>query len=827
VGTAAAGAVAADADPATGATGATGARAGHLPGSYRGAMATRAPARSLADDLRARDDAALARLLAARPDLAAPAAADLTSLAARCATRASVQRALDRLPAPELQLVEVLAVLPEPATRAAARRLWGRDVEPALAVLREQALVWGPDTDLRLVLAAREVLGQHPAGLGPPLAEALGRRSPARLAALVADLDLPETGDPEAALQALAGHLGTAAVVRALVDSAPDGARAVLDRLTWGPPVGQVPAADRAVRASSASTPVEWLLARGLLAVADAGHVVLPREVALVLRGGRVHREVAGAPPDLPAGRRPQRVVDAAAAGAAADAVRLVRALGELWSLAPPAVLRSGGAGVRELRRTAAALDVDERTAALAAEVAAAAGLVADDGDVEPVWVPTPAFDEWEREGVAARWGVLAGAWLRTSRVPGLVGSRDAKDALRNALGPDLDRPSAAPVRRHVLADLAAAPPGTAADREVLLERLRWAAPRRAGRLRSDLLGWTLEEAAWLGVTGAGALSAHGRALVLSGPEDAVPLLEAALPEPVDAVLLQADLTAVAPGPLRSDLERELDLVADVESRGGATVYRFSAGSVRRALDAGRSADEVLAFLAASSRTPVPQPLSYLVADVARRHGRVRVGTAGAYLRADDESVLAELLADRRAAPLRLRRLAPTVLVSEAEPGQVLALLQGMGLAPAAERGDGELLVRRPDARRTGPRRPPRPLTLDPPTPTPEHLQALVRSLRAGDLASAQAARHTAAAAGAPPLQPMDPALSLSALREAAADRRRVWIGYVDQAGRLSHRVVDPLGVDGGTVRAFDHGVDEVRTFSVHRVTGVAPAEAP
>ena len=65
--------------------------------------------------------------------------------------------------------------------------------------------------------------------------------------------------------------------------------------------------------------------------------------------------------------------------------------------------------------------------------------------------------------------------------------------------------------------------------------------------------------------------------------------MAAHLPAPVDHVLLQADLTAVAPGPLEGSLAQFMRLVADVESRGGATVYRFSAESLRRGLDAGWS----------------------------------------------------------------------------------------------------------------------------------------------------------------------------------------------------------------------------------------------
>jgi len=61
--------------------------------------------RSLADDLRARSDAELADVLIARPDLARPAPADLTSLAARAVTQASVQRAIESLNRAQLQVL--------------------------------------------------------------------------------------------------------------------------------------------------------------------------------------------------------------------------------------------------------------------------------------------------------------------------------------------------------------------------------------------------------------------------------------------------------------------------------------------------------------------------------------------------------------------------------------------------------------------------------------------------------------------------------------------------------------------------------------------------
>ncbi len=197
----------------------------------------------------------------------------------------------------------------------------------------------------------------------------------------------------------------------------------------------------------------------------------------------------------------------------------------------------------------------------------------------------------------------------------------------------------------------------------------------------------------------------------------------------------------MAPGPLERPLAETLSVLADVESKGGATVYRFTPGSVRRALDAGQAASDLHAFLAAHSRTPVPQPLSYLIDDVARRHGHLRIGAASAYVRCDDEAVLNEILADRRSTGLRLRRLAPTVLAAQADPGSLLEALREMGYAPAAESAEGDVLITRAGARRTPPRTPPAPVPEGPPTPDATLLGAAVRAIRAGDTAATVPAR--------------------------------------------------------------------------------------
>ncbi len=344
---------------------------------------------------------------------------------------------------------------------------------------------------------------------------------------------------------------------------------------------------------------------------------------------------------------------------------------------------------------------------------------------------------------------------------------------------------------------------------------LVWRAPRRGGRLRDRVLDLALAEAELLGLTGRGALTSYAATLLGGDDRGAARALSGLLPEPLDHVLVQPDLTVVAPGPLERDLAHELGLVADVESTGGATVYRVSEGSVRRALDAGRSAGELHELFRTRSRTPVPQSLTYLVDDVARRHGRLRVGASTSYLRCDDEALLTEVLASRRARDLGLRRLAPTVLTSVVPVGQVLEDLRAMGYAPAAEAPDGALLVARPDARRTALR--PRPQRWNDGGGLDAEQAALaVTALRAGDVA-ARAARR------APVLSRRSTTSdTLAFLQDAARGGRQVWVGYVDAQGRSTSRVVEPRSVEGGYVTAYDHLRQEDRTFSLHRITGVA-----
>ncbi|MFL6130643.1 MAG: helicase-associated domain-containing protein [Mycobacteriales bacterium] len=622
--------------------------------------------------------------------------------------------------------------------------------------------------------------------------------------------------------------LGDRARLDALLAGAGERERDVLGQLAAGPPLGTVRDATRPVPAEDADTPVRWLLAHGLLVAIDPDTVELPREVGLAVRGGAPLGPLRLSPPDTPTTTVGPEPADAAGAGQVLTMLRLAETLLEAYALDPPAELRSGGLGVRDLRRAARVLDSDERAAALLLEVLRAAGLLDLSGGLEPGWLPAAGYDLWLGLDPARRWARLAASWLAMTRMPALVGQRDDRGRALAPLSADVERTSAPGTRRRVLGVLAELPAGDAASGSGVAGELAWRSPRRGGQ-RTDLVGAVLDEAETLGLTGRGALTSYGREL-LGGTEEVrvAALLAGRLPPPVDHVLVQADLTVVAPGPLETDLAREMALVADVESAGAATVYRVTEATVRRALDAGRAAAELHELFRSRSRTPVPQALTYLVDDVARRHGTLRVGGSASYLRCDDEALLAAVVADRRVESLRLRRIAPTVVVGRGSVDRVLEVLREAGYAPVGESADGAVLVTRPDARRAAPRhRLPRPV--EPPAVGDAQLVELVRAIRAGDRAAQRAA--AAAPATALDVPGVTTATTLGLLRDAARANQPVLLGYVNAQGAASQRIVEPVSVNGGYLHGYDHAdlrrdgggrPAEMRTFALHRITAVS-----
>ena len=291
--------------------------------------------------------------------------------------------------------------------------------------------------------------------------------------------------------------------------------------------------------------------------------------------------------------------------------------------------------------------------------------------------------------------------------------------------------------------------------------------------------------------------------------------INSALPKPVDHILIQSDNTAIAPGPLTSDIAEHLSTFADIESRGGATVYRFSESSIRRGLDHGHSGDEIRAFLSKTSKTPIPQPLEYLITDVAKKHGRLRVGNSHSYLRCEDPALVASLLGDKRLEPLGLRQIAPQVLISDVESATLLEELRFSGYFPAGESSKGTLVSAPPRKRaKTKPRLPR--ILHETATPSSALIEAALKVLRTGERASIRRSTKELPRTSAEE--------TLEILKEYVGKGIPLQIGYADYNGAVVLKIIDPLSLSIGTVIVRDHETNGISAFKLARITGVATA---
>lgn len=727
--------------------------------------------RSFTDYLRGLDDAALLSMFALRPDIVSPVPPELSSLAIRANSAPSLSRAVESLNQWQSQVLEACTALNEPMTEKEILSLTDTSAKFVIPHLIAMGLVYKSGDGLRLPSTLRDVLGNEPAGLGPTSMAKLSMKK---------------------------------------LDEAPEDSKKVLERLTWGPPRGSV---------SDIRNPgpgIAWLLKENFLVPLDQRTVLLPRNVALHLRGGKIHKNPTPNPPLLTGKKIEQKAVDRAAIASIATLLRWCEEILNFWSEEPPNALRAGGLGVRDLRAIAEHLAVDEDCAAFVAELVYLGGLVVIDADDRIL--PTYAFDLWLTQSPQIRWRNLISLWLLTSRVSGLIGRVESKNIA--ALGPELDRVNAASARKITL-EILKDHPGISPDIDTLLALAKWLAPsRRNSSIQGDLVRWTVREAEWLGITGQGVISRYGMQLL---EVDSELEIDRDLPKSIDHILIQADNTAIAPGRLEIEIARILDSIADIESRGGATAYRFSEASIRRGLDHGRTVEEIKNFLRKCSKTPLPQPLDYLITDVAKRHGRLRVGNISAYLRCEDPTLITQILSDKKLEGLPLRRIAPEVLVCDLEADEIISTLRLAGYLPAAESGSGILLTGQRLNRAKSKPRPPRVMGgIE--NPSEETLLAAVRTLRAGERSSHKQNSLRKIAAGALGSLPRTSANeTLDLLNTFIKETRTLSIGYADNNGAVTHRIIDPLSISAGSLVARDHGTGEIQTFRIPRITGVAP----
>ena len=167
------------------------------------------------------------------------------------------------------------------------------------------------------------------------------------------------------------------------------------------------------------------------------------------------------------------------------------------------------------------------------------------------------------------------------------------------------------------------------------------------------------------------------------------------LPKEQHRMIVQADLSLIAPGPLPAKTEVQLRKFAETESIGLASSYRISALSLSCGLESGLTSKEIEELLISLNDGPLPQPVDYLIRETAKRFGRLKVlqGTDStrAIIESTDEFLIRQLARDSK---LRVLNLIETgeMLTSNLEPEVVYHGLREAGYLAVRVDHDGKVI---------------------------------------------------------------------------------------------------------------------------------------
>ena len=392
---------------------------------------------TFADELRSRSDEDLASIFRLRPDLVTPVPNDFSALSARATSTPSLVRAVDSLNLWHYQIIEAACALPEPFKKSELVAVTSEETTFALEHLWQMGLLYKEGNNYRTPTNLKLLIGEEPAGLGPFSVKKFDFGSLK---------DIPKTSQE------------------------------VLEKLTWGPPRGQI------ANIKKPGNAIGWLLDNNVLVPLDSHTVALPREIAIKLRGGKIHKEILSKSAALVGKKVVQKQIDLAAVANISTILRWCEEFLHNLSDEPPTALRTGGIGVRDLKRIAEHLGVDETCAGFVAELCYSGGLVVIDSDDQIL--PTSAFDIWLTKTAEERWYSLVVLWLDTSRVSGLIGKVGDKSIA--PLGPELDRAGACLIRRTTLKVLSEKQQ-ICPDIKSIQEIVKWWNPQRAN---PDFVDW-------------------------------------------------------------------------------------------------------------------------------------------------------------------------------------------------------------------------------------------------------------------------------------------------------------------------------------------------
>ena len=413
-----------------------------------------------------------------------------------------------------------------------------------------------------------------------------------------------------------------------------------------------------------------------------------------------------------------------------------------------------GSMGLPDVKRLSSHLGKSKEYVKAIVELAKVSGVVAIS---EKRFHPTDLADSWIAADPKNRWQVLANAWLA------ILGASGAKElALQLAQNPTKS-----------LAELVGSS----------FPLVNASAQSRIARVAelADAIGVSGNgfAASWLGVVLAGKVAVAAKSV------------DQRLPAQQERIIVQADLSIIAPGPLSSTLEIELRKFTDTENIGLATGYRISPLSISCGLEEGMTEKQIRTLLEKLSGSAIPQPVDYLISETAARFGRLKIAAheSGSKLNSTDELLATQILMDSKLKSFGLRK-SEGEIVSLLEPESLYHALRENGYLAIRVDGYGKVIA---------------PSALHKNNSHTAMFEDQLARLRKQDLEIADQA----------PESDVDRKIQL------ALASKSILLVEINANGKVMNFVLEPIGLANGRLRARDRKADIERTLPVSAITSI------